>query len=161
MEYLPKIAMSIQAHPDDQDFSIAGTLAKWAKTGCEIISVIITSGDSGSNDVTKGTGYKAELARLRGSELVGRAYEPLLPYFADKKTKAPFPRALKFAEKFVAAAQDAGLIVWPNTGHADGEDGDLVMIAPPFTISEAEIDEIVSHFKIAHRAAVEACHVRP
>lgn len=68
MEYLPKIAMSIQAHPDDQDFSIAGTLAKWAKAGCEIISVIITSGGSGSNDVTKGAGYKAELARLRETE---------------------------------------------------------------------------------------------
>jgi len=27
-EYLPKIAMSIQAHPDDQDFTVAGTLAK-------------------------------------------------------------------------------------------------------------------------------------
>lgn len=67
-EYLPKIAMSIQAHPDDQDFTVAGTLAKWAKAGCEIISVIITSGDSGSNDITKGADYKPELARLRESE---------------------------------------------------------------------------------------------
>jgi Uncharacterized proteins, LmbE homologs len=67
-EYLPKIAMSIQAHPDDQDFSIAGTLAKWAKAGCEVICVVITSGDSGSNDVTKGVDYKAELARLRETE---------------------------------------------------------------------------------------------
>ena len=67
-EYLPKIAMSIQAHPDDQDFSVAGTLAKWAKAGCEIISVLITSGDSGSNDVTKPVEYKAELARLREAE---------------------------------------------------------------------------------------------
>lgn len=67
-EYLPKIAMSIQAHPDDQDFTVAGTLAKWAKAGCEIISVIITSGDSGSNDVTKGADYKPDLVRLRETE---------------------------------------------------------------------------------------------
>jgi len=67
-EYLPKIAMSIQAHPDDQDFSVAGTLAKWANAGCEIISVLITSGDSGSNDVSKGAAYKAELAQLREAE---------------------------------------------------------------------------------------------
>ena len=67
-EYLPKIAMSIQAHPDDQDFSVAGTLAKWANAGCEIISVLITSGDSGSNDVNKGAAYKAELAQLREAE---------------------------------------------------------------------------------------------
>lgn len=67
-EYIPKIAMSIHAHPDDQEFSVGGTLAKWARAGCEIISVVITSGDSGSNDPTKGAEYKAELARLRETE---------------------------------------------------------------------------------------------
>jgi LmbE family N-acetylglucosaminyl deacetylase len=67
-EYIPKIAMSIHAHPDDQEFSIGGTLAKWAKAGCEIISVVITSGDSGSNDPSKGADYKPELARLRETE---------------------------------------------------------------------------------------------
>jgi hypothetical protein len=44
-EYIPKRAMSIQAHPDDQEFSIGGTLAKWAKAGCEVTSVVITSGE--------------------------------------------------------------------------------------------------------------------
>jgi LmbE family N-acetylglucosaminyl deacetylase len=67
-EYLPKSAMSIHAHPDDQDFTVAGTLAKWAMAGCEIVSVIITSGDSGSNDSNKGADYKPELARLREAE---------------------------------------------------------------------------------------------
>lgn len=67
-EFIPKIAMSIQAHPDDQEFSIGGTLAKWARAGCEIISVLITSGDSGSNDTSKGADYKPELARLRETE---------------------------------------------------------------------------------------------
>ncbi len=37
-EYIPKRAMSIHAHPDDQEFTIGGTLAKWARAGCEIIS---------------------------------------------------------------------------------------------------------------------------
>lgn len=72
-----------------------------------------------------------------------------IEFVADKKTKAPFPRALKFAETFVASAQDAGLILWPNTGHADGENGDLVMLAPSFIVTEAEIDEIVVRFKTA------------
>jgi len=30
-EYIPKTAMSIHAHPDDQNFTVAGTLAKWAR----------------------------------------------------------------------------------------------------------------------------------
>ena len=67
-EYIPKIAMTIQAHPDDQEFSVGGTLAKWAKTGCEIISVVITSGDSGSNDPEKDGSYKPILAALREQE---------------------------------------------------------------------------------------------
>lgn len=67
-EYIPKCAMSIQAHPDDQEFTIAGTIAKWARASCEVISVIITSGDAGSNDTGRGLDYKPELARLRESE---------------------------------------------------------------------------------------------
>ncbi len=68
MEYLPQRAMSIHAHPDDQEFTIGGTLAKWAKAGCEIVSVVITSGDSGSNDPDKGAEYKPVLAALREKE---------------------------------------------------------------------------------------------
>jgi hypothetical protein len=29
-EFIPKIAMSIHAHPDDHEFIVAVTLAKWA-----------------------------------------------------------------------------------------------------------------------------------
>lgn len=67
-EYIPQSAMSIHAHPDDQDFTVAGTLAKWARAGCKITSVIITSGDSGSNDPSKGASYKPELAGVREDE---------------------------------------------------------------------------------------------
>jgi LmbE family N-acetylglucosaminyl deacetylase len=67
-EYSPQRAMSIHAHPDDQEFSVGGTLAKWAKAGCEIISVVITSGDSGSNDPAKDGSHKQELAELREQE---------------------------------------------------------------------------------------------
>lgn len=67
-EYIPQSAMSIHAHPDDQEFSIAGTLAKWAAAGCEIISVTITSGDSGCNEPDKDGSYKPVLAKIREEE---------------------------------------------------------------------------------------------
>jgi LmbE family N-acetylglucosaminyl deacetylase len=60
--------MSIHAHPDDQDFTVAGMLAKWARAGCEIVSVIITSGDAGSNSVDHEADYKPQLARIREEE---------------------------------------------------------------------------------------------
>ena len=67
-EYIPRSAMSIHAHPDDQEFSAAGTLAKWVAAGCAVVSVVITSGDAGSNDPSRGPEYKPALARLREAE---------------------------------------------------------------------------------------------
>ena len=45
--YVPKRAMAIVAHPDDIEFSCAGTLARWAKHGCLTSYVICTSGEVG------------------------------------------------------------------------------------------------------------------
>ena len=64
-------------------------------------------------------------------------------FVADRDTKAPFSRAERVTERVVAAAQEAGLLLYPSTGCADGVDGDLVMIGPPFVISDAELEEAV------------------
>lgn len=39
--------MAIAAHPDDIEYSCAGTLARWAKAGARISLVLCTSGDVG------------------------------------------------------------------------------------------------------------------
>lgn len=67
-EYIPKSALSIHAHPDDQDFTVAGTLAKWAAAGCEITTIILTDGSAGSNDPAHAADYKASLASIREEE---------------------------------------------------------------------------------------------
>ncbi len=67
-EYIPKSAMSIHAHPDDQEFTVAGTLARWVQAGCEVVSVIVTSGEAGSNESSRDASYKPELASLREAE---------------------------------------------------------------------------------------------
>jgi len=64
----PKRAMAIQAHPDDQEFTVAGTLAKWARAGGELVTVCITSGDAGSNDKTGAHITKPQLAQIREQE---------------------------------------------------------------------------------------------
>jgi adenosylmethionine-8-amino-7-oxononanoate aminotransferase len=66
-----------------------------------------------------------------------------LEFVRDKGKKTPFPREKKYVEAFVAQALENGLVLWPNIGQADGTNGDLVMIAPPFVIREEEILEIV------------------
>ncbi len=48
--YLPESAMAIVAHPDDIEFSCAGTLARWAKASARISYVLCTSGDVGIDE---------------------------------------------------------------------------------------------------------------
>lgn len=45
--YIPESAMAIVAHPDDIEYSCAGTLARWAKAGAKTYYVVLTSGDVG------------------------------------------------------------------------------------------------------------------
>jgi LmbE family N-acetylglucosaminyl deacetylase len=47
----PKRVLVIQAHPDDIEFSCAGTVAKWANEGAEVTYCSLTSGDKGSEDM--------------------------------------------------------------------------------------------------------------
>lgn len=86
----------------------------------------------------------------------GRGLLAGIEFVDDTESRAPFSRALGFAEAFTQAALDAGLIVWPNVGQADGVNGDLVMLAPPFVITEGEIAEIVTRFRLAYDATVRA-----
>ncbi len=62
---------------------------------------------------------------------------------ADRGTKAPFPRAARITERVVAAAREPGLLLYSSTGHVDGTDGDLVMLGPPFVISDQECALVV------------------
>lgn len=48
--YVPESAMAIVAHPDDIEFSCAGTMARWAKAGARISYVLCTSGDVGIDE---------------------------------------------------------------------------------------------------------------
>lgn len=43
-------AMAIYAHPDDAEFGMAGTVAKWVKAGVEFTYCMVTNGASGSQD---------------------------------------------------------------------------------------------------------------
>ncbi len=50
--YTPSRVMVIMAHPDDIEFSCAGTIARWVKEGAEVSYVLVTSGDVGIADLS-------------------------------------------------------------------------------------------------------------
>jgi adenosylmethionine-8-amino-7-oxononanoate aminotransferase len=103
--------------------------------------------------------FHERLDALRGlpgvGDVRGRGLLAGVEFVADPVTRAPYPRAARFAEAFAAAALDQGLVVWPNVGQADGVNGDIAMLAPPFVVTHDEIDLIVQRFGAALRATVE------
>jgi LmbE family N-acetylglucosaminyl deacetylase len=64
----PARVMSIHAHPDDQEFTVGGTLAKWARAGSAVVTVCITSGSAGSNEYTPASMTREALAPIREEE---------------------------------------------------------------------------------------------
>jgi LmbE family N-acetylglucosaminyl deacetylase len=51
-EARPERVLVIVAHPDDADFGVAGTLARWIRAGSVARMVCCTSGDAGADDAT-------------------------------------------------------------------------------------------------------------
>ena len=60
----------INAHPDDVDFSAAGTIALWTDAGIEVTYCIVTGGDAGGHDESI---PRAEIAPLRRAEQTAAA----------------------------------------------------------------------------------------
>jgi len=64
----PARVLSIHAHPDDQEFTVGGTLAKWARAGSHVVTVCITSGGAGSNEHTPPDMTREALVPIREEE---------------------------------------------------------------------------------------------
>lgn len=72
----------------------------------------------------------------------------------DRDTKAPFPRSAQLTERVLAAARERALLLYSSTGCADGTDGDLVMLGPPFTLTDEEAATLVERTVSAVRSVV-------
>lgn len=89
-------------------------------------------------------GLKARLAdSVAVGDVRGRGLFWALEFVADRESRQPFDPALKISERVKQAALDNGLAVYPTAGTVDGRVGDHVIIAPPFNVEAAQIDEII------------------
>jgi adenosylmethionine-8-amino-7-oxononanoate aminotransferase len=91
---------------------------------------------------------KAMLAEaLRGVEAIGdirgRGHFIAVELVADQATKQPFDGALKLFMQVRQRALANGLICYPSGGNVDGINGDVVILAPPYNSTDAELTEIV------------------
>ena len=61
----------------------------------------------------------------------------------ERETKEPFARADAVTERVVAAAKGAGLLLYSSTGHVDGANGDLLILGPPFVLTDDDAAVLV------------------
>ncbi|MFK7868784.1 MAG: aspartate aminotransferase family protein [Roseobacter sp.] len=87
-------------------------------------------------------------------DIRGRGLFQAIELVADRETKTPFDPAHGLAGKIKTAAFEAGLICYPMPGTRDGHVGDHVLLAPPFIIEDAQIDELVAKLSEAVRLSV-------
>jgi len=62
--------MVFTPHPDDAEYGAAGSVARWVKEGKEVIYVVCTNGDKGTDDLAM---TPEELAQIRKAEQLAAA----------------------------------------------------------------------------------------
>ncbi|WP_312995782.1 aspartate aminotransferase family protein [Achromobacter animicus] len=72
----------------------------------------------------------------------------------DRATKQPFDPELTLHARIKREAMARGLMVYPMGGTLDGRQGDHVLLAPPFIISDDELDQLTERLVGAIDAAI-------
>jgi adenosylmethionine-8-amino-7-oxononanoate aminotransferase len=110
----------------------------------ELVEASRTKGERLQAALRNALGGRAYLGDIRGlGLLIG------VELVTARDTRAPFARSERVTERVLAAARERGLLLYPSTGGADGVNGDVVMLGPPFVISEDQLDEAVAKLAAA------------
>jgi LmbE family N-acetylglucosaminyl deacetylase len=119
--------LAIFAHPDDESFGPAGTLAKYAAAGHELGLVTLTRGEAGSLGISKQLG-PGLLAELRSQELrcaakiLGISYLHIHQLPDKKLSELPDETGISIIEKEIEQFSPGIIITYDKegiTGHPD------------------------------------------
>ena len=117
----------------------------------DLLARVRVQGDKLQSALVDALGQHPNIGDIRGRGLF-RGVELV----ADRETKTSFDPALKINAKIKSAAFEAGLICYPMGGTIDGVNGDHVLLAPPFIITDGQIEELVSKLSGAIDKALAA-----
>jgi adenosylmethionine-8-amino-7-oxononanoate aminotransferase len=98
------------------------------------------------------------LERFSGHEHVGdvrgRGLFLGLELVADRASKRPFAPARRLHARIKSEALARGLMVYAMGGTIDGQRGDHILLAPPFIVTDADLEVIVDRLAAALDAAL-------
>ncbi len=103
-----------------------------------LVAKCATDGDYLKQALVNAFGEHPHIGDIRG-----RGMFVAIELVKDRATKEPFAPELLLSKKIRDAAYELGLLCYPSAGTADGYRGDHVLLSPPYTISRAEIDQMV------------------
>ncbi|EKN69475.1 hypothetical protein BABA_08611 [Neobacillus bataviensis LMG 21833] len=97
---------------------------------------------------SKGIFLKNQLEKLKEQfsfigDVRGKGLLLGIEFVEDQETKTPFPRKAFITQKVVRIAMEKGLLVYPAGAGIDGVNGDAIIISPPLTITEKEIENLL------------------
>ncbi len=76
-------------------------------------------------------------------DIRGRGLFQAIELVADRSTQQPFDPRSKLHARIKAHAMAEGLMIYPMGGTIDGVHGDHVLLAPPFIVDDAQLDQIL------------------
>ena len=82
-------------------------------------------------------------------DIRGRGLFQALELVSDREQKTPFPADARLHAHVKREAMARGLMCYPMGGTVDGANGDHVLLAPPFIITDAHVEEIADKLAAA------------
>lgn len=76
-------------------------------------------------------------------DIRGRGLLQAIELVEDRSTKSPFDPALKLNERAKTEAIARGLMIYPGGRTVDGRFGDHILLAPPYNVTDDELERIV------------------
>jgi len=109
----------------------------------------------------QGEGLRTRLIERLGDhpfvgDIRGRGLFLALELVADRASKTPFDPARATHARVLREAMARGLMCYPTGGTIDGRLGDHVLLAPPYIISDDELDQLVKRLAAAIDAATDS-----
>ena len=86
-------------------------------------------------------------------DIRGRGLLQAFEIVADRGDKSPFDPALQLNARVREQAMARGLLVYAMGGTIDGRRGDHILLAPPFTVQDKDLDLIIDRLADALDAA--------
>lgn len=121
--------------------------------------------------VSAGQEMSAALEPLKRFSVVGEVRGMGLlwgiEFVRDAKTREPFPPDARISARIAEDALESGVVTYPIQGCADGQRGDHILLAPPFTITPGMIimvasalEHAVAEFEKSHLAGTGGSSAR-